>query len=80
MKRYDPDWPADGRLDRRRYPSYLIVLFWVSIVACLIGVVGLPISLLAAKPAFTVALFLLLAAGLCSVGVVREKVKTASVR
>jgi hypothetical protein len=80
MTRYDPDWLADGHLDRRRYPTYLIVSFWVSVAACLIGVVGLPVSLLAANRAFTAALFLVLAAGLGSVGLVRERAKTASVR
>ena len=80
MRRYDPDWLADGRQDSRRYPTYLIVLFWTSVAACLIGVIGLPLSLLAANRASTVALFLVLAAGLGSVALVREKAKTASVR
>jgi hypothetical protein len=80
MKHYDPDWLADGRLDRRRYPIYLIILFWASVAACLIGVVGLAVGLLVANRVMTAALFVVLAAGLGSVGLVREKAKTASVR
>ncbi|MBV8120799.1 MAG: hypothetical protein JO081_12780 [Alphaproteobacteria bacterium] len=80
MKRYDPDWLADGRLDRRKYPLYLIASFWASVVVCLIGVIGLAISVAVANRIFTAALFLVLAAGLGLMGLVREKARTASVR
>jgi hypothetical protein len=80
MRRYDPDWLADGRSDRRRYPIYLIVFFWVSVAACLIGVVGLAVSFLIVNRVFAATLFLVLAAGLGSVALVREKATTASVR
>ena len=80
MKRYDPAWLADGRLDRRKYPIYLIATFWTSVVISLIGVIGLAISVLIANRIFTAALFLVLAAGLSLMSLVREKAKTASVR
>jgi hypothetical protein len=80
MKRYDPAWLADGRLDRRRYPIYLIAAFWAAVVICFVGVVGLAISVLVANRIFTAALLLVLAAGLGLMGLVREKARTASVR
>jgi hypothetical protein len=80
MIRYDPDWLADGRLDQRKYPIYLIATFWAAVVISLIGMVGLAISVLVASRVFTAALFLVLAAGLILMGLVREKAKTASVR
>jgi hypothetical protein len=78
--RYDPDWLADGRLDQRRYPVSLIVAFWVAVGACIAAVVGLGVSALLADRTLAAALFLVLAAGLGSLGLVREKAKTASVR
>lgn len=80
MRRYDPDWLADGRPDRRCYPIYLIALFWWSVAVCLLSVVGLAVSLLVADRVFAATLFLVLAAGLASLGLVREKAKIASVR
>lgn len=79
MRTYDPDWVADGRLDARRYPIHLIILFWTSAAACLIGVVGLPVSSLIAKNSgVTVVLFLVLAVGLGVLSFVGEKARTAS--
>jgi hypothetical protein len=80
MKRYDPDWLADGRLDRRKYPIYLIASFWASVVVCLIGVVALAISVITANRVLTAALFLVLAAGAGFMGLVRARARTASVR
>jgi hypothetical protein len=39
MTRYDPKWRADGRPDKRRYPVYLIVLFWSFVVLSLLSVI-----------------------------------------
>lgn len=80
MIRYDPDWLADGRLDQRKYPLYLIATFWAAVVISVIGVVGLAISVLVANRVFSAALFLVLAAGFSLMGLVRQKAKTASVR
>jgi hypothetical protein len=78
--RYDPDWLADGRLDQRRYPVSLIVAFWIAVTACIAAVVGLGVSVLVADRTLAAALFLVLAVGLGSLGLVRERAKTASVR
>jgi hypothetical protein len=80
MKHYDPDWIADGRLDARKYPIYLIVSFWVSIVACLIGLIGLPVSVFVTNLSITAVLFFVLAAGLGSLSLVRSKARSASTR
>jgi hypothetical protein len=80
MRRYDPDWLADGRLDRRTYPFYLIFLFWASTIACLVGVIGLAVSIVVANRIFSAALFLVLAVGLALIGLVRQRARTASVR
>ena len=80
MTRYDPDWLADGRQDRRKYPIYLIITFWTSVVISLIGLAGLAISVVVANRVSTAVLFLVLAAGLGLIGLVREKARTASVR
>jgi uncharacterized membrane protein len=80
MKRYDPNWVADGRLDARKYPIYLIVSFWISVAACLIGFIGLPVSISIANSPSTAVLFFILAAGLGSLSLVRNKAISASTR
>jgi hypothetical protein len=44
MTSYDPEWRADGRPDKRRYPRHLIVLFWLSLIVCLISVIGIIVA------------------------------------
>jgi hypothetical protein len=80
MIRYDPDWRADGHPDRRKYPAYLIVLFWSSVTICAGSFLMALISLFLSYSRLLASAIFVLAVGLATIAWVANQSEQRSMR
>jgi hypothetical protein len=79
MTFYDPKWRADGRPDKRRYPMYLIALFWSSIILSLLSVVVAIVATYWSDMKISASAILILSVSLGALGWIAKKSETASI-
>jgi hypothetical protein len=80
MIRYDPDWRADGRPDKRKYPIYLIIVFWTAIAICALSPIILFVAWFLSYRTVAASSVFIFAAGLGIVAWTAAKAEKTSTR
>jgi hypothetical protein len=80
MIRYDPEWRADGHPDSRRYPGYLIFLFWLAVIGCALSLATALISTFFSNSQISASSVFALAIALATIAWVRNKSEKTAMR
>ena len=80
MIRYDPDWRADGQPDRRKYPNYLIILFWGAVVISILSFLTTLTFAILSYTELSASSIVALAAGLGTIAWIGNKSEKTSMR